>query len=458
MVSDGGTPLPDRCEVVVVGGGLAGLAAAWRLRDRDVIVLEATDRIGGRLRSEPREDVWLNFGGHVFAGPDSGTGRLLAAVGLEARDLPGRLAAVAMGRKIVASGAVETYPFRLPLSWRSRLALIRAGIRLRLDVRAYGKAVAARPGEDAQARQARVLRFHDDASFMERYGRLPDDVDAIFRCTLTRSSGEPEVLAAGYGIGYFHLVWDRTGGLTRGIVGGPTRLTAALANALGGRVRCSTRATAVTRGADGVTVHVDDNGTERTIACDHVVVATTAPVAHEILQGIPADVSDALAAVHYGPYAVGAFLVDAGRPLPWRNLYALATPGRSFSMLFNPANVLEGSGDPPAHGSLMVYSAAAAGAQMLAASDEEIARRFEADLVDLFPEIAGRVREVVIQRWQQGTPYPHVGRGRLQEALTRDLGTVHLAGDYLGTRATETAALTAAIAAERIRDRLPLAP
>ena len=35
-------------EVIVVGGGIAGLAAAWRLRDRDVLVLEASDRIGGR--------------------------------------------------------------------------------------------------------------------------------------------------------------------------------------------------------------------------------------------------------------------------------------------------------------------------------------------------------------------------------------------------------------------------
>ena len=53
-----------------------------------------------------------------------------------------------------------------------------------------------------------------------------------------------------------------------------------------------------------------------------------------------------------GPYVVGAFLIDESVPMPWRGLYALATPRRSFSMVFNIANVLRGGG------SLMVYAAA----------------------------------------------------------------------------------------------------
>jgi oxygen-dependent protoporphyrinogen oxidase len=40
-----------RYEVVIVGAGIAGLTAGWTLRDRRILVLEATDRVGGRLRS-----------------------------------------------------------------------------------------------------------------------------------------------------------------------------------------------------------------------------------------------------------------------------------------------------------------------------------------------------------------------------------------------------------------------
>ena len=38
-------------EAVIVGGGIAGLAAAWELRDRNIKVFEAADRVGGRMRS-----------------------------------------------------------------------------------------------------------------------------------------------------------------------------------------------------------------------------------------------------------------------------------------------------------------------------------------------------------------------------------------------------------------------
>jgi oxygen-dependent protoporphyrinogen oxidase len=41
-------------DVVIVGGGIAGLSAAWRLRHRDVLLFEAGDRLGGRMRSDPR--------------------------------------------------------------------------------------------------------------------------------------------------------------------------------------------------------------------------------------------------------------------------------------------------------------------------------------------------------------------------------------------------------------------
>jgi protoporphyrinogen/coproporphyrinogen III oxidase len=43
-------------------------------------------------------------------------------------------------------------------------------------------------------------------------------------------------VSAGYGIGYFQLVWDRESGLTRNVLGGSARLPETIAAALGARV------------------------------------------------------------------------------------------------------------------------------------------------------------------------------------------------------------------------------
>jgi oxygen-dependent protoporphyrinogen oxidase len=415
-------------------------------------VLEAADRVGGRIRSEPRGDVWLNFGAHVFGGEGSATGKLLERLGVRAEPVPGRLAAVSLNGKIVSSGPVESFPARLPMPLGSRFALVRTGIRLRLAVRRYAKIAAVRAGEDPAERQQRLLEFLDDRSFAQFAGPLPEDVDLLFRSTLTRSSGEPEELAAGYGIGYFHLVWDKQGGLSRNIIGGSSIVIDALCRDLGDRIRLGARAASVERVPTGVRVGLADGSS---IEARTVIVATPAYATREIVAGLPAATAAALAAIPYGPYVVGAFLTNETGPMPWDDLYALATPKRSFSMLFNTANVLRRAGRPRAPGgSLMVYAAAGFARRLDALDDGAVRERFLADLHAVLPATRGIVEEVVIKRWERGLPYPRVGRAALQPALTRPLGPIWLAGDYLGTWYTETSVQTAIAAAAAVRLKL----
>jgi oxygen-dependent protoporphyrinogen oxidase len=445
----------DTIDVVVCGAGIAGLAAAHALRDLDVLVLESDSRVGGRLRSERRDGVWLNFGGHVFAGVGSASDRLISAAGVQAVPVPGRLAAVELGGRVVASGRVETFPLRLPLALTSRVALARAGARLRIAVARYAALAAPVPGEPDATRQARMLGFMDDRSFSEFIGTLPSDVDGLFRATLTRSSGEPEELQAGYGVGYFHLVWDRSGGLSRNIFGGSATLTDALAARLGDRVRVAARVSAVEQDATGVTVTYSDGDGDHRVRARTAVVATPAYVTAQIVNDLPRDTTSALQAIPYGPYVVGAFHTRETRPMPWDAIYALATPRRSFNMLFNTANVLRRPGEPRSPGgSLMVYAAADLGRALLAERDEDIRARFRADLEDMFPEARRIIDDIVIWRWERGLPFPRPGRALLQPALTRPLGRVHLAGDYLGTWYTETAAQTAEQAAIAARSQI----
>lgn len=65
------SPIPARAEVVVVGAGYAGLAAALELHDAgvDVIVLEAQHRVGGRTLSAKNEDGTVIDHGGQWVGP-----------------------------------------------------------------------------------------------------------------------------------------------------------------------------------------------------------------------------------------------------------------------------------------------------------------------------------------------------------------------------------------------------
>ncbi len=442
----------EQREIVVVGGGIAGLAAAHALRDCDVVLLEASDRVGGRILSEPRGDVWLNFGAHVFGGVESASGVLLDRLGVRVEPVPGRLAAVSLNGKIVSRGPVESFPFRLPMPFRSRLALARTGLRLRFAVRQYAQIAAARDGEDPAERQRRMLEFLDDRSFADFAGPLPEDADAVFRSTLTRSSGEPEELAAGYGVGYFHLVWDKKGGLSRNVLGGSSVAIDALLTALGDRVRLCSRVASVERTPTGVMVAVADGSS---IEARAAIVATPAYATREIVADLPPDTAAALDAIPYGPYVVGAFLTRETTPMPWDDIYALATPKRSFSMLFNTSNVVRQARAPRAPGgSFMVYAAAGFANRLAALDDAAIEELFRSDLHAVLPETRDLVEEVVIKRWTHGLPFPRVGRAALQPALTRPLAPIWLAGDYLGTWYTETAVQTGLAAARAARDDL----
>ncbi|MFM2438192.1 MAG: hypothetical protein RLZ55_1011 [Actinomycetota bacterium] len=60
--------LPERAEVVVIGAGLAGLAAAINLQGagREVIVLEAADAAGGRVRTDVVDGFRLDRGFQLY--------------------------------------------------------------------------------------------------------------------------------------------------------------------------------------------------------------------------------------------------------------------------------------------------------------------------------------------------------------------------------------------------------
>src|SRR6266540_1648476 len=151
-------------EVVVVGGGLAGIATALAAADGGarVTLLEARPRLGGATFSFQREGLELDNGQHVYLRCCRAYQSLLERLGvrelapLQPRlDVPvlapggrmGRLRRGNLPAPLHLAGTLARYPY---LNWSDRLGVVRAALALRrldpadqrLDQRSFGSWLA----------------------------------------------------------------------------------------------------------------------------------------------------------------------------------------------------------------------------------------------------------------------------------------------------------------------------
>jgi protoporphyrinogen/coproporphyrinogen III oxidase len=429
-------------DVVIIGGGIAGLAAAWRLRHRDVVLLEAGDRLGGRMRSDACGDYWLNYGAHLFPGPGSLIDEIATECKLETVPVTGSMMGLALGSTVLDHGRVETYPLRLPLSIRERIAFAKAGVRVQRAVARYH-------------RLGRRYDFEDGRTFAEFLGPLPPAVRDIFSCAAHRATAELDELSAGCGIGLFALVWGGKESLiARNLVGGSGRLPAALGRELGERARTGCRVHAVR--PDGADLTVLHDGGE--LSARQVIVAAQAPHAAPLVGPVAEQAAAALSQLRYGAFLSVAIETSESAAMPYDDVYAVATPGRAFDMFTNQAQALRTGGVRRPGGSLMLFAGAHAAAALMREPDEVIVEHFLADLHELYPQTRGVIADATVHRWRLGNVYARPGRARLQAALDGPLGShgnLHLAGDYFAELGNiEAAARTGLAAAERVDARI----
>ena len=412
-------------DAVIVGGGISGLTAAWRLRDRRILVLEAADIVGGRLKTVWRDPYWLNLGAHVLmqGGPMA---TLAGELGVPLVEPPGDFLAVAMHNRVVRANSLPGMFFRLPLSIAARASLALTGARLLLGRRQNPKRLEA-------------------ISLADFLGPMHPDVEALMRVVANRLTGELTDLSALVGVNGFAHLWL---GSRLNIDGGSVRLPLALQAALGGQVVTGARVTGVSQTAGEVTVAYQHGGAAHIVTANTCVMAVPAPLARDLVADLPAEADEALARMRYTPFLVAGIFTNESGSMPWDNLYALATPEKSFCMLFNPGNALRRDATRRPGGSLVVYAVADRAAELMALDDDVVRARYLDDLYSIFPEARGAVAEVVIQRWRHGTAMGYRGRAAAVERLDAGVGRIVFAGDYMmpveGVDATESGTIAAA--------------
>jgi len=110
-------------EVVILGAGLAGMTAAYHLRDRDVVVIESRDRVGGRTLSGEHDGYWYNSGAQFVW--DARTVAQCRELGLDVLGGEGALSAVFLNGKLAIAPDANRLFMKMPVSWveKARFAL-----------------------------------------------------------------------------------------------------------------------------------------------------------------------------------------------------------------------------------------------------------------------------------------------------------------------------------------------
>lgn len=449
----------ERHEVVVIGGGIGGLAAAWALRDRDVVLLEADDRLGGRVFTKRRDPYWMTVGAHFIGGLDSPVGQIAEELGLEKIQAEGEMATVWMNGKLVRGGRFETYPFRMNMSLGGRISLIRTGLRLMLANRRVRRIIGD-PIHGDQGFAGEVVEAPGDPeldamNFAELLGPMHPEVEVIMRTMVNRVTAETHEMSGHFGASLVGNLWGDAAMVRETIPGGLGELVEGMSARMGNRLLTGAPVEAVEHGPNGVTVRATQGGEAITIQADYAILATPAPITRRIVSGLSEDKAAALDAVRYGPFIVMAAMTAEAGPMPYDDIYMVGVIDRSFCMLYNVMNPLRKAGQPRAPGGVLnMHAGAGQAARQWDMSDEAIRDLYLADVEEIFPETKGIVTETWVHRWEHGYPYWAPGHLNHQPTLARPEGRLHFVGDYVGYASTGPTSHSGYIAARAVRKAL----
>ncbi len=321
---DAATGAKARRHVVVVGGGIAGLAAAHRIlvdTDGDVAVtlLEGSAELGGKLRVSRVAGVPLDEGAEAFQATRPEAMSLVRSAGLDQdvvfpatsgaglwvrgaiRPMPPSVMGVPTDlRALAASGVLSTSSIlQFPLEPMKRATTFDNDV----SVGAYVEARLGRPVVDALVEPLLGGVYAGRADALSLRATVP---------TLYREVRNERSLlraAARVARGGSRESGARRGPVFAGVRGGVGRLPQAVAEDLtarGAQVRTNTPVRSLHRDGDGWRIVVGTDAEASVMTCDAIVLAVPAFSATGLLSAIVPSVSADLGLIKYAGMAIVA--------------------------------------------------------------------------------------------------------------------------------------------------------
>ena len=423
-------------DVCIVGAGFAGLTAALRLREGGlaVAVLEAAERVGGRVFTEYLADGTAIDRGGAWLGPGQDRAYALAAeLGVATYPTWARGANV-----LVTKGVARRYRGTIPFAI-GPLQLANLGFAMaRLDRMAKQVPLEA-PWEARRARRwdARTLGAWIASNVAPGTGRdlLAETLTGIFTSDLAEVSLLQALFLIHSHQNLTHLTSIEGGAQQDRVVGGMGALLARMCERLGDAVRLAAPVCAVSQTAEGVAVVA----TECTVRARRAVVAVPPSLAARIAYDppLPGDRALLLQRMPLGTIWKIAVVYDT----PWWREDGLT--GQSLDVESALPLTLDGCAATTPPGILNAFAMGPSARRLTALTRPERRAAAIAALTTRFGSRAGDAREYLEQDWTTepwigGGMFSRLGPGILTEfghVLRAPVGRVHWAG-------TETATVT----------------
>ena len=426
--------------VAIIGGGVAGLAAAYRLLTlgREVTVYEAGPRAGGVVRTERRDGFLAEAGPNSLLSPEPDVRALLEEAGLAARQIEAGPAA--RRRYIVRAGRLVA----LPASPAELLTTRAFSLKGKLAILREPFVPAADPS--LQESVAHFVRRRLGSEFLD-YAAGPF-VGGIY-------AGDPAALSVRNALPRLHALEQEHGSILRGalarrralraagrsMAGGPGRIVSfpagmgeipeALAGRLGDRIRTSSAVHGVRRVGGGWSVRVGGDDVRHdavVLACpahafDSLAVETAGGVRPEGLADIP-----------YAPVAVvvlGFRRDEVVHPLDGFGVLVPAVERRRVLGVLFSSTLFPGRA-PDGCVTLTAFVGGARQPELAALDPDALVRLVRQELGELLGA-AGELRFRQVVRWPRAIPQYVVGYDRwlgLMDQIEAANPGLFLAGSY----------------------------
>jgi oxygen-dependent protoporphyrinogen oxidase len=421
-------------DVVIVGGGIAGLTVAYRLGDKNVLLLEKENVCGGRTLSKSMGPYAYNQGAQMIPGGETNVAQLAGEIGVRHTLIDKTKTSTYINGKYIAETSDFKYLLKLPIPLTEKVKLAYKVRRLRSR---YSELVDKAPDPDSAK-----FRELSETTLVDLLKIRHPDVKALWDSFSMASStlGSDEVAAFQPVNTFLHHAADEFF-----VEGGTGQLTRTLAEKTTARIETGASVTEV-RSVDGlVTVRYDQNGESHTVQARNCVMAIPAPLVLGVVQDLLANKRSALAQCEYGAMSSAAFLVDRpserflGKgvwriPVVGKKIIGISDPTYTFS-----AELKRDDG----RGLIRLYAGNDASQELMRMSDEEAFEVFESDLFDIFPAVRGSILERALKHWPHAICPWRVGRLAVISDIREPHDSIHYCGDYTENSGLESAVLSA---------------